>query len=72
MLPQRAEQGTTQTQAKQHKETGEVVDAHLQGLQKWDTGTSPSWSWQTLGEPWPGEYKLGQRQTWGCTVGLGG
>lgn len=33
MLPQRAEQGTTQAQAKQHKETGEVVDAHLQGLQ---------------------------------------
>lgn len=58
MLPQGAEQGTAQAQAKQHEETGEVVDAHLQGLQRWDTGTGPSWSWPTLGEPWPGGHRL--------------
>jgi hypothetical protein len=37
MLTQRAEQGTAQAQAQQHKQPREVIDAHLEGLQ-WDTG----------------------------------
>lgn len=41
MFPQQAQQGTAQAQAEEYEEPGDVVDAHLEGLQG-DTSISVS------------------------------
>lgn len=73
VLPQRAEQGTTQAQAEQHKETREVVDAHLQGLQRVEYRHK---TFKVMADPWGAlawRTEVGpETGIWGNAVGLGG
>lgn len=62
MLAQQAEQCAAQAQAEQHKETREMVDAHLEGLGWAEHSHKPFTIMTDPREPWPGEERVGQRQ----------
>lgn len=62
MLAQQAEQCAAQAQAEQHKETREMVDAHLEGLGWAEHSHKPFMIMTDPREPWPGEERVGQRR----------
>lgn len=61
VLAQQAEQCAAQAQAEQHKETREMVDAHLEGLGWAEHRHKPFMITTDPREPWPGEERVGQR-----------